>query len=468
MGFALAVATSLLLAVAARWVLLDVIRFPRPSDTPQILTVFLSSFVILLVSSTSMGHYSQFRPFWLELREVFRIVLIIAALDVFLLYVIGVTFSRLWFGFFLLSLLVIIPLGRELSKRMMIRAGIWYEPTLIAGTGDSALKTLTALQSDSSLGHEVIGFVDLEASPGEDRYLQELPVLTSIPPDTNGEELSASDPSRSKTNPRVVFAFDTVEELQRHETILSNYMATHSSVTVIPPPMGLSLYGASVTGIFRHDTALLKLQNRLLNRRSRIIKRAMDISLGVTFLVLFSPLFVLISVLIKRDGGPVLFAHRRVGRNNREFDCYKFRSMKVNSDSMLDSYLQAHPTQKDEWEHKRKLKNDPRVTRVGAYLRKTSMDELPQLVNVLKGEMSLVGPRPAMRPVLEKYASYKPYYLKMTPGMSGLWQVSGRSDTSFEERIRLDVWYSQNWSLWTDMVILIKTVKTVAYRHGAY
>lgn len=462
-AFTLAVLVALGLAVLTRWLLLGVVQFPNADDTNQILIVFISAIIVLFVSSLTFGHYSRFRPFWLELRELFKIVLIIAALDVFLLFIIRVHFSRLWFGFFLLSLIVIIPYGRELSKKLMHSKGMWYQPTYIVGTGDSAQKTLTALNSDSSLGHKVIGFIDLSDEKIKQTKIAGLPVTPEIPV----ASVSETD-SQEFASPTLVFAFDTVDELQYHTSALSNYIASHPIVTVIPPPMGLPLYGAYVTGIFRHDTALLTYQNRLLSRWSRVVKRATDLIVGTFCLLLFSFPIIVIAILIKKDRGPIFFAHQRIGRDGRQFKCYKFRSMVENADQFLDEHLRRNPAEKNEWLNTRKLKNDPRITKIGAYLRKTSMDELPQLWNVLRGEMSLVGPRPVVIDELEKYSDYAPYYLRMTPGMSGLWQVSGRNETSYEERIRLDVWYSRNWSLWTDAVILIKTVETLIIRHGAY
>ncbi|MCL4136649.1 UNVERIFIED_CONTAM: hypothetical protein GTU68_052458 [Idotea baltica] len=232
--------------------------------------------------------------------------------------------------------------------------------------------------------------------------------------------------------------------------------------------MKLPLFGASVVGIFRHDTALLKLQNRLADPSAKFIKRSVDIVLGIFFLVIFSPVFLVLGFIIKRDGGPVFFNHERLGKNGRHFACHKFRTMKVDSDTMLKQHLKRSSKARFDWESKRKLLNDPRVTKIGQYLRKTSVDELPQLVNVIRGEMSLVGPRPIVRDETKHYGSFLSYYLTMTPGMSGLWQVSGRTDTTYEERVRLDVWYSKNWTLWVDVVVLIKTCKTLLNRHGAH
>ena len=166
--------------------------------------------------------------------------------------------------------------------------------------------------------------------------------------------------------------------------------------------------------------------------------------------------------------GPIFYAHKRVGKNGKEIKCLKFRSMCINSQEMLEEILATDPVRRAEWEKDRKFLDDPRVTKFGKILRKTSLDELPQLINVLLGQMSLVGPRPVTEPELVKYGQYKDYVLSVVPGLTGMWQVSGRSDTGYEERISFDTYYIQNWSIWLDIWILIKTVWVVLRGRGAY
>lgn len=461
LSFVFVAISSFFLGLGARWLILGVIRYPELEDTQRIITMFAPALVILLWRSWSSGHYSQFRPFWPEIQELIKTVLIIAAFDAFILFVMGNNFSRLWFGFFLIELCLLIPYGRYLTRQNMIKRGTWYQPTYIVGTGENARHTAHAIESDPSLGHKVLGFIDLSSKESTSaRTIEGKTVFHSLPPFT--DEAVTSD------QPNLVFAFESLDELDAHRAALNQNIASSAFVSVAPPPMGLPLYGATVVGIFRHDTSLLKLQNNLNNAKSRFIKRATDIIFGLTCIVMLLPVFLVISFLIKRDGGPVLYKHRRVGVDGKEFDCLKFRSMLVSGNGVLEKFLDDNPSAQNEWKSTRKLKNDPRVTPVGRYLRKTSLDELPQLWNVMRGEMSLVGPRPIVSEEVGLYREYLPYYLTMTPGMTGLWQVSGRSGTSYNERIRLDVWYSRNWSLWHDLVILVKTVQTLLRRHGAY
>jgi undecaprenyl-phosphate galactose phosphotransferase len=199
-----------------------------------------------------------------------------------------------------------------------------------------------------------------------------------------------------------------------------------------------------------------------------LLKRGFDIVLSVSALGFFLPVMALIYFLVRLDGGPGLFAHRRVGRGGREFRCLKFRSMVVDAEPALSSYLDAHPSARVEWEKTRKLKNDPRITRLGKLLRKTSADELPQLFNVIMGDMSIVGPRPVTLSELEKYGRNSAAYLSVRPGITGLWQVSGRNDASYESRVALDSEYCGTVSLGLDVALLIKTFFVVLKREGAY
>ncbi len=196
----------------------------------------------------------------------------------------------------------------------------------------------------------------------------------------------------------------------------------------------------------------------------RGLKRAFDIVLSLVALVFLSPALLLIAVaLLVVDGRGIIFRHKRIGRDGRPFYCLKFRTMRKDADKVLNQLLASDPARLQEWRETQKLKSDPRVHWLGKYLRITSLDELPQLVNILKGEMSIVGPRPILAEELEHYGQHVHCYLTMTPGLTGLWQVSRRTDTSYEQRVQFDVEYYNNWSLRTDLVIIIKTVGVVLF-----
>jgi lipopolysaccharide/colanic/teichoic acid biosynthesis glycosyltransferase len=198
-------------------------------------------------------------------------------------------------------------------------------------------------------------------------------------------------------------------------------------------------------------------------------KRACDIVLAALALILLLPAMALIAlILFIQDGRPILFSHRRIGRGSKEFSCLKFRTMKRDAEKRLADLLQNCEASRQEWEANQKLKNDPRVTKFGHFLRRSSLDELPQLFNVLRGEMSLVGPRPIVRAEIPRYADAYAYYASVRPGVTGLWQINGRNDTSYSERVRLDVQYVRTGTFKTDLIILIKTIAIVLLGRGSY
>jgi exopolysaccharide production protein ExoY len=200
-----------------------------------------------------------------------------------------------------------------------------------------------------------------------------------------------------------------------------------------------------------------------------LVKRSFDITSALCALLLFSPIFLMIMALVKyQDKGPAFYGHTRIGHNGRTFKCLKFRTMAVNGDALLRNYLRDNPEAAEEWRLTRKLKDDPRVTVVGRVLRKLSLDELPQLLNILRGEMSVVGPRPVVDDELKVYDSFAVYYLRTRPGLTGLWQISGRNDVSYESRIAFDTQYVQNWSLFQDIAIIVKTIPAVCFARGSY
>jgi Undecaprenyl-phosphate galactose phosphotransferase WbaP len=207
----------------------------------------------------------------------------------------------------------------------------------------------------------------------------------------------------------------------------------------------------------------------LLQPRARLVKRILDVTTASLLLLVALPFAMVIAVAIRLETpGPVFFGHTRIGRNRRNFRLWKFRSMVADADATLNRYLEQHPERRAEWVETHKLKDDPRVTRVGRVLRRSSLDELPQLWNVLRGDMSMIGPRPIVEAETRKYGAALPLYLAALPGLTGLWQVSGRTDTSYQRRVDLDCEYIRDWSLWVDLRVLASTVRVVLLGHGAY
>lgn len=197
-------------------------------------------------------------------------------------------------------------------------------------------------------------------------------------------------------------------------------------------------------------------------------KRTLDVMGAIVLAIVFSPLISAIAVLMQRQGGSIIYKHRRIGRDGRVFECLKFRTMVPNADQVLRELLERDPVIKAEWLRDHKLRCDPRVTRLGRFLRRTSLDELPQLWNVMRGEMSLVGPRPVVREELLRYGRNVRTYLSAKPGITGLWQVKGRNDTDYRRRVVLDTYYVRNQNLLLDLYILVKTTRVVLGGSGAY
>ncbi|WP_149757980.1 sugar transferase [Roseivivax sediminis] len=198
----------------------------------------------------------------------------------------------------------------------------------------------------------------------------------------------------------------------------------------------------------------------------RFWKRVFDIVLALLMLPALLPVIAVLWLLVRRDGGSGFFGHRRVGQCGRTFRCYKIRTMVPDADRRLAEYLATNPEAAEEWTRDHKLTDDPRITSLGRFLRASSLDELPQIWNVLRGDMSFVGPRPVVRAEMRRYGPYRSAYLALKPGITGVWQVSGRNDVSYQERVRMDVSYLANASLKTDLYLLFKTVNAVLDRTG--
>ena len=222
------------------------------------------------------------------------------------------------------------------------------------------------------------------------------------------------------------------------------------------------------------DVSTVEVNTRRISREPELsalkqaAKRAFDFAGAVALIILLSPFLLIVGTLVATSGKPIFFRQSRIGRSGEMFKCYKFRTMVPDAEKVLLDLLERDPVARAEWQRDFKLKNDPRVTKIGAFLRKTSLDELPQLFNVLKGEMSLVGPRPIVQAELNRYGRAARWYLAARPGMTGLWQVSGRNDTDYIRRVALDTYYVRSQSLMLDLVILLLTVRVVVARRGAY
>ncbi len=427
---------------------------------------FLIPCLIFVVYAFFEGHYSRRRPFWEEARRTIKLLLTLALVDLAVLEVARIP-GPLWlklgqWG----ALAVILPLTRLMAKRVMAALNLWQMRTVIIGVGEDARQTCLMLRQDPSLGYAVTAFIDvgdmpsvasLEITGPDDR----LPLLHCVPDHLPHYLMTIGAP-------HPVFVLGAHDE--RLSEAIDNLTAKGQIVDIVPNLRGTPLLGLEVSHMFGREAAMLHTSNNLSRPVKRVAKRLVDL-FGAGFgLILLAPLLLTLSVLIRReDGGPAIYRQKRVGRSNKDFMCLKFRSMHIRADAMLEEWRQA---QSPEWleyvAQNHKLRDDPRVTRIGRFLRRTSLDELPQLINVLRGEMSLVGPRPLIHSEVPDFGRPFRHYVRVRPGITGLWQVSGRSDASLRDRAAYDDWYVKNWSLWYDIVILLRTVAVVVGRHGAY
>ncbi|HDV1926689.1 TPA: undecaprenyl-phosphate galactose phosphotransferase WbaP, partial [Escherichia coli] len=300
--------------------------------------------------------------------------------------------------------------------------------------------------SEKNLGLKIIGFIASEGGVRAGETINGIKVISNDIDWLRGED--------KKT--QFIVAVESHQSEMRNSWLRNFMIQGFRYVSVIPTLRGMPLDSTDMSFIFSHEVMIFRVQQNLAKWSSRTLKRLFDIIASIAIIILLSPVLLYISRLVKKDGGPAIYGHERIGQDGKPFKCLKFRSMVTNSKDVLNELLQNDPEAKREWDTTFKLKNDPRITKIGAVLRRTSLDELPQLFNVLKGEMSLVGPRPIITAELERYNEEVDYYLLSKPGMTGLWQVSGRSDVDYETRVYLDAWYVKNWSMWNDIAILFK------------
>lgn len=408
--------------------------------------------------SMRLRHYFYRKTFWFELKEILRTLAIFAIIEIAVTAFANWSFPRsLWITTWLF-VLILVPLSRMITKYLLDSWGLWQRDTWIIGSGPNAHEAYKAINSEHNLGLKIIGFIDSSENTLAESKINGVPV---IPNDISW--LS----TRDKKTQFIVAVESTQSEIRN--TWLRNFMIQgYRYVSVIPTLRGMPLDNTDMSFIFSHEVMIFRVQQNLAKWSSRILKRVFDITGSLAIIVILSPALIYISRKVKKDGGPAIYGHERIGKGGKPFKCLKFRSMVVNSKEVLEQVLASDTEARAEWDATFKLKNDPRITKIGHFLRRTSLDELPQLFNVLRGEMSLVGPRPIITAELERYNDEVDYYLLSKPGMTGLWQVSGRSDVDYETRVYLDAWYVKNWSMWNDIAILFKTIGVVLKRDGAY
>ena len=369
----------------------------------------------------------------------------------------GNSLSRLFLFAWAVGLLLVAPVARHYAKVILMRCGLWGKPVVILGDHEDGAQMVNVLQKEWQLGFRPVGLFDSNADLVEGAPESE-PRLGVL-----GEAMALADEYDVDT---AIFTMQDTEPTQLVK-LVDQASACFKYVVVMP-----NLGGITNSAVIARDFAghfAVEIKHNLLFPWARRTKHALDLVFTIVGGLVIFPLLLAIALLIMLDSpGSPIYGHRRVGAGGKHFRCWKFRTMYTNAEQLLDECLQGAPQLRAEWEQTFKLRDDPRVTRVGKFLRKTSLDELPQLWNVLMGQMSLIGPRPIVDAEIPKYDAVYDLYRGIRPGISGFWQVSGRSDTGYAERVRMDAYYVHNWSVWLDLVILARTVNCVLLRRGAY
>jgi undecaprenyl-phosphate galactose phosphotransferase len=456
----LIIALSLNLAILIRKGLL-----PYIADFPEF-TVSVSTFwwvfPIWISFFTYEGLLTRRFSFWDEVRQLWRTIFFstLAVFSILFLGRMGEKYSRTVIVLMGIVSFFVFPAIRINVKKLLRKVGLLRSKVLVIGAGKRGMIVAKALKEEQNLGYKVVGFLDDDPEKAG-TLIGGVKVHKGI--DKAGRYIG-----RSGINTVVVAIPGASKE--RLNEVINNLQHKTENILFVPDIMGIAVLGTRLQHFFREQAFALELQNNLARPLNIFIKRFFDFTVGTFLLLLSFVPMVIAGLLIRLDSpGPALFSQYRIGRKGRTFRCYKFRTMFQDAEDKLKEILTENEDIRREWDQTWKIKEDPRITRIGKFLRNTSLDEIPQIMNVLKGDMSLVGPRPVTKEEIDIY--YKDtaeLYYSVFPGITGLWQVSGRSDTSYDYRIALDSWYVRNWNLWLDIVILLKTMKVVLKREGAW
>ena len=412
--------------------------------------------LVFLVVFLYEGLYTKRFSLWDEIKTEIKSILISFVLIFFILFITkkGYEYSRAFLISYFFLLIIFFPFLRMIAKRIIYSLNLMTRRVLIVGSSKNSEQVIKAIKNEKNLGYIIAGIIDDKKDS-----------ICGYKIHTGLDQIERYI-KFSYINDVII----TKDDLSKEETekLINKIQHKVSNTVYIPDIAGIAVSGTDIKYFFQEQLIGIEIKNNLSNPLTYLTKRMIDYILSLIIFILIIPVMILIAVLIKlSDKGPVIYSHKRIGKNAKEFNCYKFRTMYVDADKKLKEILEKDPQKKKEWETYWKLKDDPRVTKIGKFLRKTSLDELPQIFNVLKGEMSLVGPRPYLPREWDYIKDESSIIHALPPGITGLWQVSGRNNEDYNYRIIMDCWYVKNWNLWLDIVILIKTIRAVIKREGA-
>ncbi|MGN1394259.1 MAG: undecaprenyl-phosphate galactose phosphotransferase WbaP [Succinivibrionaceae bacterium] len=404
--------------------------------------------------------YNCRTQFWKVMEKIFYAsIYSIGAIIIFMYFIdISKTTSRLFMVFFWLFSFFFLVFFRYIDKKIVEHFELLQIPIVVIGAGKTADLLIKGIKNDLGLSYKILGLIEDKSVKSE--FLKQFPVLGTF-----------NDIEKIIKETKVTHVFIATPGISQEKQIslISRVQPIVKNLGIVPNLVGVPMGGIEIDSLFNQKLMLIRLKNNLARKYNKLLKLCLDYIFTIIGTIVISPILLTIVILIYLDSpGPIFFKHKRVGKNGKEFYCYKFRSMCVDAQQKLDHLLATDPEAKKEWETFYKLKQDPRITKIGSFLRSTSLDELPQLINVLKGEMSLVGPRPITKDELVKYGNNVSDYLIVKPGMTGMWQVKGRNDITYNERVQIDSWYVRNWSPWLDLSLLWQTFFVIIRKKGAY
>lgn len=436
-------------------------------DTRRYYYIFLSGCILLRFAAK--GHYSR-RPPWLaQVEGILKTVAFAAIFDCVNFYLLdgnGLLPQMIVFNWAIVAAFLVG--GRFASIFIVSHFKSWKLPIVLVGDAKTVTDSFYAFYSDGFTGYEV-KTVLLTASEDPDFDLGFLP--KGHPPVELRKNPAEFD-NYIQNNRGYYYIFD-MDDLRGAdgERLMRALNLSQVEYGVIPHTRTLDVHGMEPHYFFGNDIMILHRRDKIRSPSGRIMKRLLDITVSGVAVIVLGILTVIVWTMkkIEKSDTPLFYGGYRVGMNGKLFSCWKFCTMRPDADQILNAMLAKDPALQAEWDKYQKLKNDPRIdSRISALLRKTSLDELPQLWNVFVGDMSLVGPRPILPGQKTEYGDLIEQYYAVRPGLTGLWQVSGRNETSFQRRVYWDGWYIRNWSLWYDIVIIFKTVKVLLTGSGAY
>lgn len=430
-------------------------------------SVFISLYsaiaVLFILARYLSGDYGPRKLFWDGAKGTTTALLVASLPEVFIISIKPDLYS-VWQIILTWTLLIfLVPLMRQAMRALLRQAGTWQIPTAIIGVNDRTKNISELLEKTLSLGLQIQWLVT------DDKSISALENMSHLKKLYHEEPAYIASTLKNEGCGHVIFITSDIQTTY-YQDLVRALLEVQITVAIAPPENRLPTPNSTIDYFFGHDTLLIQIRPNSQNLFFRVLKRLFDIVFSTVLLIVLSPALLAFAVIIKlSDPGPIIFSHKRVGRNGVPFRCLKFRTMVNDAEEILKKWENDKPELYAEFLQTYKLSEDPRITRIGLWLRKTSLDELPQLWNVLYGEMSLVGPRPVLQEELDQYYGLaSKVYIRLRPGMTGLWQISGRSNTSYERRVLLDEWYVLNWSFWTDIVILLQTFWVVALKKGAF